>query len=272
MTQGKRFSQVYLKSDSPVKDSQRMRNRLSACYWELLSSDSSELIKKIHLETGAKVPFVVSSYSLTQFFESCDIRDLLDSITIIFQYYHSGRVNKHKAPHWHAFVSRVFKEENLGYQLDELGGVHFFQDEEFERSRNATLAGLSNQPAVKEAFEKSHAFLDQDSPDTASAIRAVFEALEIMYKHFIKAEAKERLNSHGVQKNLKSLIQEKLSDKPIELKASEHLLDGFCDWIDAGHMYRHGQKVEVTEPPSIEFTVMFISQGASYLRFLLQLA
>ena len=272
MEQGKRFSQVYLKSDSPVRDSQRMRNRLSACYWDLLTSDSGELIKKIHLETGAKVPFVVSSYSLSQFFETCEIRDLLDSITIIFQYYHLGKVNKHKAPQWHAFVSKVFKEENLGYILDDLGGVHFFQDEEFERNRNATISGLSDQPAVKEAFEKSYIYLDQDTPDNASAIRAVFEALEIMYKHLIKAEGKERLNSHGVQKNLKAIIQAQLKEKPIELKATEHLLDGFCDWIDAGHMYRHGQKVEITEAPSIEYTVMFISQGASYLRFLLQLA
>lgn len=271
MTQGKRFSQVYLKLDSTLSDSKRMRNRLSAFYWELLHSDAKDLVKKIQLETGATVPFVVQSYSLTKFFETCEIRDLLDSVTIIFQHYHLGSVNKHKGPQWHAFVSKVFKEENIGYQLDDLGGVHFFQDEEFERSRKATIAGLVNQPAVKEAFEKSYGFLDQDSPDTASAIRAVFESLEIMYKHIIKAEGRERLNAHGVQNNLKRNVQQRLAEKPIELKATEHLLDGLCDWIDAGHMYRHGQKVEFTELPTIEFTVMYISQGASYIRFLLQL-
>ncbi|MDM7860560.1 hypothetical protein QTP81_08125 [Alteromonas sp. ASW11-36] len=271
MNRGKRFSQVYLKADSTVKDSLRMRNRLSAIYWDLLTSENKELVKKIHIETGAKVPFVAGSYSLSDFFESCDIRDLLDSVTIVFQHYHFGTVNSHKASKWHAFVSRVFSEESLGYRLDDLGGVHFFQDEEFERSRNATLAGLDSQPAIKEAFEKSYALLDRDPPDTASAIRAVFEALEITYKHLINAKGKERLNSHGVQKNLKSLFQAKLTDRPVELNATEHLLDGFCDWIDAAHMYRHGQKIESTEAPSIDFAVMFISQGASYLRFLLHI-
>ncbi len=228
MDVGQKFSQIYLKSHTPVNDSQRMRNRLSAFYWELLKDDSAVLIRRINLETGAKI---AGSLSLYRFFETCEIRDLLDSITIIYQNYHINRQFNSKALRWHSFVSRVFKEENLGYRLDELGGVHFYQDEEFERSRNATISGISNHPAVREAFEKAYGFLDQDIPDTASAIRAVFEALEIMYKHLINAEGKERLNSHGVQKNLKPIIQNKLNEQPVERQASEHLLDGFCDLI-----------------------------------------
>ena len=270
MTEGKRFSQVYLEQGVPVNDSRRMRNRISSISRELLHSDQSELINRIQEETGAKVPFVGISYSLAKFFEECEIRDLLDSITIIFQYYHSGIVNKHKAPHWHQFVSRVFREENLGYRLDDLGGVHFYHDEEFERNRVATIARLSDQPAVREAFTKAYAFLDQDKPDPSSAIRAVFESIEILYKHIINAEGKERLNSHGVQKHLKSIFQKTLGKKKVEITATEHMLDGLCDWIDAGHMYRHGQKIEELEEPSIEYAVLFISQGASYLRFLLQ--
>ena len=270
MTEGKKFSQVYLEQSVPANDSRRMRNRISSVHWELLRSESSELINRIQQETGAKVPFVGGSYSLAKFFEECEIRDLLDSITIIFQYYHSGRVNKHKAPQWHQFVSRVFREENLGYRLDDLGGVHFYHDEEFERNRVATIAGLSEQSAVRETFTKAYAFLDQDKPDTASAIRAVFESIEILYKHIINAEGKDRLNSLGVQKFLKPIFQQTLGEKKVELKATEHMLDGLCDWIDAGHMYRHGQKNEELEEPSIEYAVLFISQGASYLRFLLQ--
>lgn len=272
MSIGKRFSQVYLKQDTPIVDSQRMRNRLSAFYWDLLNKDSSDLVKAIHMETGAKIPFLGTSFSLPQFFETCEIRDLLDSITIIFGYYKNGRINNYKAPQWHNFVSRVFREENLGYRLDELGGVHFFHDEEFERNRVATISGLSAYPSVRNAFEKAHLFLDQDTPDTASAVRAAFESIEILYKHLINAGAKERLNSHGVKNILKPKVQKKLANQPVELKATEHMLDGFCDWIDAGHMYRHGQKTDVTETPTIDFTVMFLSQGAGYLRFLLQFA
>jgi hypothetical protein len=272
MEKGKKFSQVYLEKGSPLSDSQRMRNRLGAYCWDFSQAESKDLVRKIHIETGAKIPFSHGSFILSQFFEKCEIRDLLDSITILFKHYHFGSINVYKAPIWHNFVCRVFKEEGAGYRLDELGGVHFYQDEEFERNRVSTISGLANQPAVQMAFKKAYSFLDTTSPDTASAIRSVFESLEIMYKHLIKAEGKERLNSFGVQKHLKGIVQSLLSNKPVELKASEHILDGFCDWIDAGHMYRHGQKTETTEEPSIEFSVLYISQGAGYLRFLLTLS
>jgi hypothetical protein len=53
--------------------------------------------------------------------------------------------------------------------------------------------------------------------------------------------------------------------------AANHLLDGFCDWIDAGHIYRHGQKADELEMPPIDFSVATISSGASYLHWLVTL-
>lgn len=70
---------------------------------------------------------------------------------------------------------------------------------------------------------------------------------------------------------LKPLFQETHESNPVEITATDHLLDGFCDWLDAGHMYRHGQNVEEPAPPSLDFAVLFVSQGASYLRTLLSL-
>ncbi len=271
MTEGKRFSQIYLEKGIPLKDSRRMRNRISAYYWDALERDSSSLVQLIHKETGAKVPYSMGGYMLTEFFEECEVRDLLDSVTLIYKYY-KQRNNQQRADNWVQFASRVFKEENVGYRIDNQGGVHFFIDEEFENNKLSTIASLSHHPAVLETFEQSYDYLDQDPPHHASAIRSMFEAIEILYKHIIDAERKERLNSIGVQKNLKSLSQQKLAGKPVELAASDHMLDGLCDWIDAGHMYRHGQKIEEVEEPSIEFTVLFISQGATYIRYLLQYA
>ena len=272
MIEGKRFSQVYIDKGTSVSDSVRMRNRISAVYWDLLHSDSSDIVELIHRETGAKVPFLGNAFILTQFFEKCEIRDLLDSITIIFQYFFVSRGNPTKAKQWHQFVSRVFKEENVGYRLDEKGGVHFYIDEEFERNRSTLITVLTSQPAVKEAVERAYSFLDQDPPDTASAVRSIFEALEILYKHIVKAEGKDRLNSTGVQKKLKPILQQSLVNNQVASKAVDHLMDGLCDWIDAGHMYRHGQKLEEPSPPPLDYAVLFISQGSSYLRYLLPLA
>lgn len=270
MNEGMRFSQLYLDKGNPVNDSRRMRNRISAMYYDLLSNDSYKIVQLIHIETGAKVPVGVESYNLTYFFENCEIRDLLDSITLISKYL--LRTNQqNKAVQWMQFISRIFKEENVGYQLDNKGGVHFFIDEEFERNRSAIIAGLSSQPAVKDAVEKSYSFLDQDIPDTASSIRSIFEALEILYKHIVKAEGKDRLNSTGVLNKLKPLLQQELVQNQITSKANDHMLDSLCDWIEAGHMYRHGQKLQEPSPPPLNYAVLFISQGASYIRYLLPL-
>jgi len=271
MIEGKRFSQVYLDKGKPVKDSKRMRNRLSAIYMDMLHYYESEIVKVIHKETGAKVPFGYNSYIFSDFIENCDIRDLLDSITLIFQYLQSS-TPRLTAEKWHQLVTRVFKEENVGYRLDEKGGVHFFIDQEFERNKSALLAGLSSQPAVQDSFEKAYIFLDQDPPDTNSAIKTMFESLEILYKQILKTEGKDRLNSNGVQKKLKPILQQKLSGNPVALQACDHIMDSLCDWIDAGHMYRHGQNVEMYIPAPIDFAVLFITQGTGFIRFLLPLA
>lgn len=271
MIEGKKFSQVYLDKGKPIKDSMRMRNRLSAYYWNTLHNYQNNIAKIIEIETGAKVPSGYETYILTDFIEKCNIRDLLDSITLIYQYLldaGEGRL----AFQWHQFVTKVFKEENVGYRLDKEGGVHFFIDEEFERNRSSLIAGVGTQPAVKEAFEKSYSFLDQDPPDTASSVKSIFEALEILYKHIVDAKDKDRLNSHGIQKLLKPILQKSLADNQIGSTAADHLMDGLCDWVDAGHMYRHGQKVEEPLPPPLDFAVLFISQGACYVRYLLPFA
>lgn len=275
MIEGKRFSQVYIDKGTPSSDSVRMRKRISSGYSNQFATDSNtrEIVKLIHQETGAEVPFIFSSFSLLKFFEECEIRDLLDSITIIFQYLHvAGWVEKGKK--WHEFISRVFKEENVGYRLDGNGGVHFYIDEEFERNKSTLIACLTSQPAVKESVERAYSFLDQDPQDTASAIRSIFEAVEILYKHVVNAEGKDRLNSMGVKSKLKPILfqQQPLANNQIALKAVDHLMDGLCAWIEAGHMYRHGQKLQEPSPPPLDFAVVFLSQGSSYLRYLLPLA
>ena len=268
MIGGQKFSQVYIEKGVALPDSARMRNRLSAVSFDYTGNHSFKLAKLIMRETGAKMPYFAQSYSFAKFFETCELRDLLDSITLIFKWHGGSPIAKK----WKLFVERVFKEENVGYRLDDKCGVHYFVDEEFEHSRAITVANLSSQPAVLEAFEKAHSFLDQDPPDTASAIRAMFEALEILYKHIVDAEGKERLNGFGVNKNLKPLLQKAFTENLTAATAVDHMMDGLCDWIDAGHMYRHGQKVKESSPPPLSYAVMFISQGAGFLRFLLPLA
>lgn len=269
---GKRFSHLYMERGEPQKDSKRFRKRLSAYFNEHLdASFNSSVVKAIEQELGVDVPVLGVGYrSFELFFDKSELRDVLDSITVI-----SNVLNYsiHYFPGWAKFVQRVFKEENLGYRLDGKGGVHYFVDEEFERNRFFALSCLtdSRYAAVATAFEDSYQKLDSNPADTKGSARSIFEAVEILYKLIINAEKKDRLNSFGIQKNLKPFIQKIYEHDITAATAANHLLDGLCDWIDALHMYRHGQKVEEPASPPMELTIEMLSLGATFLRWLVEI-
>lgn len=272
MQEGSRFSFLYLERGKPANDSDRFRTRLAVYFKESLNEYRNNIAPILGIELGVEVPYRTGYYDIPAFFKKAQIRDVLDSITVIFQYF-IYKTEKTRGQSWLNFVARVMREENIGYRIDSKGGVHFFIDEEFERSRAAVIAGLSsvNHLAVLDAFEKSYGFLDQDVPDTANAITSIFEAVEILYKHIVQAGDKDRLNGYGVQSRLKPLLQKCYSDDTVVTTACNHILDGLCDWIEAGHMYRHGQRIEEPSSPPLDFAVLYLSQGASYIRFLLPL-
>jgi hypothetical protein len=55
------------------------------------------------------------------------------------------------------------------------------------------------------------------------------------------------------------------------IDAGTQLLQGMKDWITAAQPYRHGQEVEEPTEPPIEFVVAFLSAGAVYMRWLVEL-
>ena len=264
---GQRFSQVYLKRDNKLKDSRRFRKRLGTFYAKV---NINNLYKTLHEELGVEVPYhSLGGYSIGSFFEEADIRDVLDAITIIYKKQgHEAYANK-----WHQFVSRVFREEGLGYSLDEEGGVHYYIDEEFEINRHSTISALGDPKygAVLSALEDGYGKLDASPPDAKNAIRMTFEAMEILYKIMVDSGAKDRLNVAGVKAKVVPLAKSIYGEDTTEGEVIKGLLDGFCDWINSCHMYRHGQKGEELKDPPIELAVGIISMGASYLRLLVHI-
>ncbi len=149
---GKRFSLVYLDRGSPTQDSQRFRNRLAAYYWEYLNKDyKTEITNAMKREAGIEVPYhSVSGYSPSEVLKKGELRDVLDSITLIHEVplphplLKQQAGYKNHAQNWLSFVSKVLHEENVGYSLDASCGVHYFVDQEFERNRASKLAVLNN--------------------------------------------------------------------------------------------------------------------------------
>jgi len=268
MEEGKRFSQVYLERGAPTRDSQRFRNRLSAYYGEHLMDHRADIAKRIHQETGVKIPWS-HGYDISGFIEKGELRDVLDSITLIYKAVRTlGGYSATDAEQWKNFVTRVLREENLGYQLDSQCGVHYFVDEEFERNRSATLRAFDDPKlsGVRDAYDAAYRHMDSDPPDTKAAVRSMFESLEILVRQMVPA------------KNLyKKLVETTLKQKCLQLYASEptaaqvvsELFDGFADWVNALHNYRHGQPSQQPVTPTEEVAVYVLSSGSGFLRWLI---
>lgn len=266
MEEGKRFSLVYLQRGAPVRDSRRFRNRIAAYYHEHFFKHRDEISKIIHEETGARVKRL-HSYVVDDFLERADLRDVLDAITIIYQV---AAKEKHSldALEWKMFVERVLREENVGYRLDSKCGVHYFVDEEFERNRVATLSALDapGLSGVRTAYEDSYRYLDSDPPETKAAVRAMFEALEILVRQMVPTT--KNLNRWVVENPLKEKCVKLYETEPTAKTVVAGLFDGFADWVHVLHNYRHGQPSEQPVAPAIEVAIYVLSSGSGFLRWL----
>ncbi len=146
---GRRFSLVYLDRGAPARDSQRFRRRLSAIFHDLCGRNDGDLRHRfatmVQHELGVVVPMGMNGYLFSDFFVDCETRDLLDSITLAFRAFSAPR-HSARDRQWHGEVSRALAEENMGYTLDEQGGVHYHVDQEFERSRASAISALRGCP------------------------------------------------------------------------------------------------------------------------------
>ena len=270
MNEGVRFSLLYLDRSESLKDSKRFRNRLAAFYLQFLDEYYRDrIVKSIQLEIGAEVPFVYSSYSVSEFFENTELRDLLDSITVIYKALYSA-ARLQAADKWKGFVARALSEENLGYQLDEKCGVHYFVDEEFERNRYSTLLALDNPrySSIRTAYDMAYQYLDNHPMDTKGAVRSIFESIEILVKQMVDTQ---NLNKWVVENTLKEKCLSCYESDATAKTVMSKMFDGFAQWVDSIHNYRHGQTDTDPVAPPVNIAVYALSSGTAFLRWLIEL-
>lgn len=265
---GKRFSQLYLERGTPGSDSVRFRRRLGAFCNNNLGNFIDEIPDVIHQELGVQVPLGGLNYDMVNFFIQAEIRDVLDSITII---YNLIERQGSSAKGWRIFVQKAFREENLAYKVDEEAVVHFLVDEEFERNRVDVLKFLDTKcyASVKAAFEDAHRHLDTDPIDTKASVRSIFESLEILAKLMIPNA--KNLNKRLVQNDLKESAKKAYKTDKVATKTINTIFTGLGEWVDALHNYRHGQGTEEPIAPPLGFAIYIFSAGASFLRWLLEI-
>jgi hypothetical protein len=264
---GELFSRLYIERGTPTQDSATFRTRLVGFLETYEPAKYADIATAIKTEIGVAVETHSTGFGVfhdvPKFFEKGRIQDVLSAITLIWRYL------KPKSAHnaWRIFVSRAMREENLGYSLDDACGVHYLVDEEFERNRVSVLRAVDapRYAAVRAAFESAHSYLDAQPPDTKACVRSMFEAVEILAK--LMEPGSQRLNRQLIEK-LKVSATWLLGDA-IEVTAREKIFDGVADWVDAIHMYRHGQATQEPIAPSMDLAVYVLSSGAAMLRLLL---
>lgn len=266
---GQRFSQVYLERGAPAVDSERFRRRLAEWYRSLpiRATINTPFAILLGTEAGIEVPYAAGTRAPVQVFLASPMRDVLDAVTLLFQTLEANGYPE-VAVGWFEFVRRAMREENVGYRLDDVCGVHYFVDEEFERGRAATLARLGHPSlvAARAAFEDAFRHLDSQPRDTKAALRSIFEAAEIVAKQ-ICPEA-QRLNGKIIDGVLRTKCLVAIGGDDTEQKALAKMFDSFGQWVDGMHFYRHGQPADEPVAPSEELAVLAISSGSAYIRLL----
>lgn len=222
-------------------------------------------MNKIKIELGPNLPSNLegSSYNniyAKQFFRDAEIDDVLDSITLI-----------HKIiprPKWKEFVERAFREEGLDYTLDEECGVHPYVDAEFQHNKTSTLRCLQKEElkGVKHEFEQAFDKLNSSRKDTKGAIKAINEAVEKLAKNMDGINEK---NLDEAIPKLDNILNEVYKKDKVLLDASKAVKKSLKEWNISCHQYRHGKDADKINNPSDEYTILMLSQGASYIRWLL---
>lgn len=261
---GLRFSQNYLERGLPLKDSPRARRRLYRLFTQLKSS--ADYASPLETETGAKIPFAHYDYNWEGFFEGNLLRDVLDAITVFYPI----MAKAYKSKDWIAGCERIFREENLGYTVDELGGVHFHVDQEFNRNWSSTLAclGLPRYEAARKEFKSAQMALDGHPKRGADAVKHLFSAIETVFRLMLTVKV-SRLGAAEVKREFRAAISGQYTGPAKD--AVSRQVEAFAEWTTSAHLYRHAPESEVPHDPPDELLALLLSTGAAYLRWLLTL-
>jgi len=271
------YSRAYVERGDPTSDSKKARVRLGA-YLDRVKGGAAYFKDYFKMEGGYSVPTHLSN-SLEKHFVNAPLLEVLDLISLAYQCLRSGEEferRRYGAPSFVSytadkdyvkFVRNVLVEENLSYSIDNDGFVHPLVDKEFADSGASLLRGLAKEPAIKKEIEHCYSELAKIVPRYKTAVRAIFEAVEILTKRMAKTD---KLDSAIVRKELTKIVVDKLSTNATSKNAYVKIMIGFASWVDGVHFYWHGQSDE-DHPIDIpeELAITLVSTGASFLRLLL---
>jgi hypothetical protein len=269
-----RYRQLYIERGKPEGDSERFRRRLAASISQSLWAGSSgnpnplnRVVHTIERQTGCRVPMPGSpeNWRLREFFEKASTRDVLDAITIIIRVMEPGEAD------WRAHVQQVLQEENLAYRLGSDGIVHPYVDQEFEANRVAAIEALGAQKLVEARRSFDEAFRHLRNGEGRQAARMMFPALETTARVLFPGKLAV-FGVSEVERYIKPQLEAKYAGNQPAIDAGRQMLEALKKWINASQAYRHGQEVQDLAEPPQELLVAYLSAGAAFLRWIIELA
>lgn len=263
--EGQRFSHVYMRRENTISDSPEVRFR-TACIIEDFVEDRStntgyQQKKFISKELGREIARPSGYISWKEVTEQLTQKDFLDLITIVYE----AIINNYKKIEYIKECQRVFKEEQISFEIDDFGGVHPLVDAAYQASKASTIKALSGDrySATLNRIDEIDKHLL--SSDYTSAIRSVFGANENLFKLMFGGM---RLDKRSANDKLIKRLQTTYANHPTMQRTSARLLASFGEWIDAVHNYRHEEGIELPQQPNEELAIALISHGISFVRWL----
>ena len=197
---GQRFSHIYIMRGVAAQDSERMRIRCLKLFDQLVLKRTQKQFRikdVLEAELGIILSWTATGVDWQRFFRKCDLRDLLDCITLVYQTLNNKQhpsvrsAETLPANWWLDGIKRIFREENIGYRIDEKGGVHLAVDGEYEHNCASVIGALnsSRYDAVRDSFSMAQQALDCVPPDGKGAMVAVFGAVESLFRMMAYARA-----------------------------------------------------------------------------------
>lgn len=279
---GKRFSHVYLVRGEPEKDSEKARFRLSKLVERsCLPAESTRYgtsfdyekraQNRIENELGIKFASGITTVRAVdrweRYFNRISVTEMLDTITVVASVLNRIHAKDDRQSRFLNEARRILKEENLAYEIDQIGGVHPLIDATFSAAMESAISSLDDPRYAVSAqcINRIDGYLLQNPQDFIGAIRAVFGACENTFKLMYGVP---RLDAKTAGERISSDQQSLYRDHPTLQGASAKTLEAFKQWVNAAHFYRHEQGEEEPNQPAAELAILLVSQGLSFARWL----
>lgn len=273
---GRQFRLVYGERGEPLPDAARMRTRIGAVL-DQLPDYGSEVAQAADRKLGEPIPGWTIVGSWRNALPKWRIDDVLSLVTIVFQAIRAAQLKDTHGKKWPdpalAFlreIQEIFDEENVHYQVDEQGGVHYKHDRAFNDEVVSTIAALTGgrYANARTEFERARTEMLKAAPDGKQALRSIFTSAEGLFKLMFPNE--RRLTADSAQR-LSGVIARLAGEDVTARDSAIKALNGLKDWVAAMHNYRHEQGTPEPVQPPLPLALNLFSTGVAHIRWLAEL-